>query len=148
MRDAIHGWRRLLRRRGLRPLSAGDAVTRTGHCLCGAVRFEAVGEPKWVEWCHCESCRRVTGSPVTAFAAYPKAAVTFPASTPASFISSPGVRRSFCGRCGSPVAYEGARWPDEIHLHLGLFDVPDLVPARHGCHEEMLPWLRLEPPAG
>ncbi len=36
-----------------------------GRCLCGAVEFEAQGAPKWVCWCHCESCRRHSGAPAS-----------------------------------------------------------------------------------
>lgn len=110
------------------------------------MRFEVLGEPNWVDWCHCESCRRATGSPAPAYAGYPEAAVRFTAEAPQTFASSPGVTRGFCGRCGSPVSYRGERYPGETHLMLGLFDRPDLVPKRHGCAEERLPWLKVEPP--
>lgn len=73
--------------------------------------------------------------------------MTFTGAAPATIASSPGVSRSFCGRCGSPVAFAGDRYPGEIHLHLGLLDVPDLLPTRHGSHDEKLPWLKLEPPS-
>jgi hypothetical protein len=43
---------------------------REGHCLCGAVRFSADGEPKWTGYCHCQSCRRHTGAPVSPYAGY------------------------------------------------------------------------------
>jgi hypothetical protein len=38
-----------------------------GGCLCGAVRFVATGQPKGVAWCHCESCRKHSGAPVSVF---------------------------------------------------------------------------------
>jgi len=41
-----------------------DAQKVTGGCMCGAVRYEAIGEPMTVAYCHCSSCRRHTGAPV------------------------------------------------------------------------------------
>jgi hypothetical protein len=43
---------------------------REGRCLCGAVRFTADGPPKWTGYCHCQSCRRHTGAPVSAYAGF------------------------------------------------------------------------------
>ena len=58
--------------------------------------------------------------------------------------SSAQATRSFCGRCGTMLFFESARWPGEIHLHLGCFDDgADLVPDREGFAEERLPWLHL-----
>ena len=44
-----------------------DEMKITSGCMCGAVRYEAVGEPMTVAYCHCASCRRHTGAPVVAF---------------------------------------------------------------------------------
>ena len=33
-----------------------------GHCLCGYVRYEYVGLVGPATYCHCEDCRRCTGS--------------------------------------------------------------------------------------
>ena len=35
---------------------------RTGKCLCGAVRFEALGEPELIHACHCKNCQLMSGS--------------------------------------------------------------------------------------
>ena len=50
---------------------------REGRCLCGAVRFTADGPPKWTGYCHCRSCRRHTGAPVSAYAGFEAAKVRF-----------------------------------------------------------------------
>lgn len=118
-----------------------------GRCLCGAVTFEATGRPKWTGYCHCHSCRKQTGAPVAAYAGYQAERVTFGGEPPATFASSPGVVRSFCGRCGSAVAFTGERWPGEVHLHVGAFDDPESFPPKgQGFPEERLSWLHLELP--
>ena len=117
---------------------------REGGCLCGAIRFTAEGAPKWTSYCHCQSCRRHTGAPVSAYAGFEKDKVRFITDAPAYYVSSPGVRRGFCPRCGSTLSYEGERWPNELHLHLGAFDDPTtFAPTGQAFAEEKLPWLHL-----
>ena len=87
--------------------------TITGGCLCGDVRFEAVGAPYRIGLCHCLDCRRHHGSPLPASAVYPQAAVTV-SGAPASYAG-----RFFCRRCGSSVF---SRSDDEIEVHLGAMD--------------------------
>jgi hypothetical protein len=41
-----------------------------GGCLCGAARFVASGQPERVAWCHCQSCRRHGGAPVSVFVVF------------------------------------------------------------------------------
>ena len=38
-----------------------------GRCFCGAVEIEATGSPEAMGYCHCESCRSWSASPVNAF---------------------------------------------------------------------------------
>lgn len=118
----------------------------SGHCLCGEVRFAAHGAPKWVSYCHCESCRRQTGAPVSAYAGFRSEQVEWQGRARSEYQSSPGVTRGFCGRCGSPVSFQGERWAGETHLHLGLFDKLDLVPTGEAFPEERLPWVHLTLP--
>jgi len=120
-------------------------IERTGHCLCGAVRFTARGEPKWVAHCHCESCRRATSAGFATYVGYRADAVAWTGEAPRQYHSSPGVTRSFCGNCGSPMSFAGDRWPGEIHLFAASFDAPGaLKPDAHVYVEEQLPWVRLD----
>ena len=57
------------------------------------------------------ACRRHTSSVVAAFVTYPKNAVRWSEAEPTRYRSSPPVIRSFCGRCGSPLAYENDHPP-------------------------------------
>ena len=76
-----------------------DLSRHGGRCLCGAVPYVAIGEPLWVAHCHCESCRRATAAPLATYAGYRRDRFAYEAGTPARYQSSPGVTRSFCGRC-------------------------------------------------
>lgn len=114
---------------------------RTGHCLCGAVRFEAQGEPRFISNCHCESCRRASSAPSVTWAGFKSEDVTISGDTLRDFASSSGVTRSFCGGCGSPIAFRGNRWPGETHLPVCAFDAPeDLAPESDHFEDEKLPW--------
>lgn len=116
---------------------------RSGRCLCGAVRFETAGEPKWVSFCHCESCRRATSSPVAAYASFRDDQLVFSGDTPAVFRSSPDVERAFCRRCGSPIWYRHDALPGESHLFLASFDDDrNWQPEKHDFYSEHLPWLK------
>jgi hypothetical protein len=114
-----------------------------GGCLCGAVRFVASGEPTGVAWCHCQSCRRHSGAPVSVFVAFRHDAYKVTKGEITKFNSSPGRLRGFCARCGSTLTCEGERSP-EVHFHVGAFDdAARFKPTRHIFPDERLPWLHL-----
>lgn len=118
-------------------------MERRGRCLCGTVRFIAKGEPRWVAHCHCESCRRATSAAIVTYAGFLLDNVTWSGGR-TTFASSPGVQRSFCPRCGSPLSFSGERWPGEIHLFVASFAEPGtLLPKLHVHAREQLPWLQL-----
>lgn len=73
-----------------------------GGFLCDAVRFCVRGPAKWIAYCHCVSCRRHTGAPVSAYAGFERDEVGFTKGQPARYGSNPGVARGFCATCGSP----------------------------------------------
>lgn len=119
-------------------------TTTCGGCLCGAVRYAFDSAPLWSAYCHCESCRRNTASPVTAFLGVACDGFRFTGKGPAVYRSSPGVRRSFCADCGTPVAYESDQFPNEIHLYAtGLDEPQDYRPESHVHCAEQLPWFEV-----
>jgi len=117
--------------------------TYSGGCLCGNVRFEALGTPKYVFHCHCASCRRNMGAAIATFAGFGVPdSFRWTVGSPLPYESSLGVSRRFCARCGTPLSYESTRWPDEIHVSIGAFDEPGaLTPQFHVHCSEQLPWL-------
>ena len=113
-----------------------------GRCLCGDVRFRASGPPKWTIWCHCQSCRKHSGAPASAFAAFDAVKVEMTRGAISKYHSSPGTVRGFCARCGSTLTCEGERSPGELHVHVGAFDrAADLAPIAEVYPEERLYWV-------
>jgi hypothetical protein len=112
-----------------------------GNCACGAVTFEIKKAPKWIAYCHCESCRRHTGAPVTTYVGMNREHVSWGGQERTRHESSPNVYRSFCNRCGTPLAYEADWCKDEVHLHISGFEHPErFAPTRHVLSNERLPW--------
>ncbi len=115
----------------------------SGGCLCGGVRFEALGVPKYVFHCHCASCRRNMGAAIATSAGFALPDFfRWTVGSASSYESSAGVSRRVCARCGTPLSYGSNRWPDEIHVSIGAFDASEsLSPQFHVHCSQQLPWL-------
>ena len=50
-------------------------MATVGGCHCGAIRYEAEGEPLTHALCHCTDCRRHAGAPMVGWTMYPLDAV-------------------------------------------------------------------------
>lgn len=117
----------------------------TGNCYCGAVKLQASQKPKAVTYCHCDSCRRITGAPVAAFVAFTESSVTFVSNEKISVNSMPGVTRSFCNACGSHLMGQYDYLPDTVYLPLGILDQADEFPPQlHAHYGERLAWLHID----
>ena len=116
----------------------------SGHCLCGAVSYSFDGPPNWQAHCHCESCRRNCSAPFTSYFGVDHGKWRWTGAVPAIYASSPGVKRHFCPTCGTPMAFEGAKWPHEIHFYAAsLADPAAFQPTLHVNWNEHLPWVAL-----
>ncbi|AZC36803.1 GFA family protein [Pseudomonas chlororaphis] len=107
------------------------SLVYSGGCLCGQVRFQALGPAHNPHYCSCKLCQRHTGALSAAWVEFPRERVTW-SGVPATFRSSDYSSRAFCPRCGSSL---GAI-DDEptVALLLGCFDDNDpevLKPTGH-----------------
>ncbi len=117
----------------------------TGRCYCGATTIKAAGKPRTVAYCHCADCRRVSGAPVAAFAAFDEGAVTFSPTEGRKVAVNPGVERTFCPSCGSPIAGRYDYLPGQVFVSLGILDQADgLAPELHAHAAERLKWLHID----
>ena len=100
--------------------------------------------PLTVAYCHCADCRRWTGAPVAAFAAFDSGALDAEPTLGAPVVHNPGVERWNCAACGSPLAARFDYLPGQVYVPLGLIDqIDDTPPALH-CHSDnMVPWLNI-----
>ncbi len=122
-----------------------DDQVHEGGCLCGAVRYRVTGPPKWIVHCHCTSCRRASGGAFVTWAGYARGRFDLAHGRLARFASSLGVRRGFCAACGSPLTYEAARYPGEIHVTVASLDRPeDFPPRAHVWAAERLAWVHVD----
>jgi hypothetical protein len=95
------------------------SVTRSvdGSCFCGTVQIVLRGEPVAMGYCHCDSCRRWSASPVNAFTLWKPDAVrvTRGAEQVGTYNKTPRSFRKWCKVCGGHILTE--------HPQLGLIDV-------------------------
>ena len=88
-----------------------------GSCFCGAVKFTVSGEPAYMGYCHCESCRHWSAGPVNASTLWSPEAVqiTQGADNIGTYNKTPQSSRKWCKNCGGHIFTE--------HPEMGLTDV-------------------------
>jgi hypothetical protein len=106
----------------------------SGSCLCGEVRFEIEGEFESFYLCHCEYCRKDTGSAHAANLFSTRAAVKWlSGKSKVRQFDLPATRhsRSFCTTCGSALPREqmDGKW---LVVPAGSLDTE--VPIKPNAH--------------
>ncbi|WP_240608041.1 GFA family protein [Pararhodobacter oceanensis] len=98
---------------------------RTGGCMCGAVRFSATLTSAEFGACHCEMCRRWTGSALLGIT-MPMANITWQGAEHIRRMqSSDWAERANCDTCGSALYYHVTLddpMADNLELCLGALD--------------------------
>ena len=126
------------------------ATTRTGGCLCGAVRYESEGEPLFSLQCHCRDCQRSSGTAYIAAIRVPAAGFRITRGAPKRYVgkadSGNEITRVFCGDCGSPLYVQVSTRPDIVGIRVGSLDDPSgFRPEADIFVKSAQPWDHMDP---
>jgi hypothetical protein len=117
-----------------------------GGCLCGSIRYRIAGAPRSSSVCFCRSCRLASGAPSVAWFVVGIDQYTLLSGQPTTFESSPPVTRSFCAKCGTPLAYQHNDDPNAIELTTATLDDPQgFPPSREIWHSQRVAWAASNP---
>ena len=98
-----------------------------GSCLCSKVKYELSSEPKAISNCHCQICRKQHGAAFATYGSVPVSSLKLISgeSELISYNSSKGIKRLFCGRCGSNLFWRGSEeFPDWVSVAIATLDTP------------------------
>ena len=126
-----------------------DSRTFTGGCLCGALRYEARGEPAASGHCYCGDCRRASGSGFMPFMVFAADALTVRGATrefrsPAA--SGRTAVRNSCPVCGGLVFGGELGTSESFTVYAGSLDEPARFRPRIAIFvAERPPWALIPP---
>ena len=102
----------------------------SGKCLCGKVAYTCHTEPKTIFNCHCEDCRRATGSVFGTNLFVPEDKVEiFGKVSSYSHTSDSGstMTKRFCPNCGSLLFGKNSAKVNVLSIRAGTVDQLDLI---------------------
>jgi hypothetical protein len=109
-------------------MSKAKSKPMTGGCLCGAVRYEIIGDPLFSGRCYCEDCRKASGTGHSAVMAIaqPTFKVTGKLKGFAKVADS-GQRstRNFCPTCGSGIYTAPSAMAGVVFVKASTLDDPE-----------------------
>ena len=114
-----------------------------GSCLCGGVEFEVTGEFEPRSFCHCTSCKRLSGGAGTANARARSDEIEIVKGRELLRTYTPegGSAKTFCSVCGSNLF--GGGWPESDRASVRLSAIDDPFqgrPTRHIWVRSLASW--------
>ena len=105
-----------------------------GSCLCGGVKFELTEMPTTLRYCHCESCKKLSGGTATVNGRVPSTAIRVLEGEDLlrTFQPAEGSAKTFCLACGSNLF--GGGWPDSETASVRATTIDDPFDARPSAH--------------
>lgn len=103
----------------------------SGGCQCGAVRYQAEGDPLHNALCHCADCRASSGAPVVGWIAYKEGQVTVLSGDLTTYEGKTGSLRQFCPKCGTGLFFRNEDvLPGIVDVQSATLDNPDDAPPQ------------------
>jgi hypothetical protein len=107
-----------------------------GGCVCGSLRYRAMGAPARVTVCHCTWCQRRTGSAFAVNGVFPSSRISFAGAKPTIYRHrSDGSGRwldiHFCSTCGASIGFTLEWVPEVFAVSAGTFDDPSWIRPDH-----------------
>ncbi len=118
---------------------------KTGSCFCNSVKYVITGDIKSVVNCHCNKCKKLTGSAFAEIAIIDGQNLEISAGHEliSRYAITEGSTKHFCGCCGTPIYNEHVKYPGLYMLQVGSLDEPaQITPAVNIFCESMLPWVK------
>jgi hypothetical protein len=102
---------------------------RTGHCLCGAVRFTLAADPLAARICWCRDCQHLAANGTVNLLVAADALSTTGALAEHTKVADSGseVTRQFCPRCGTHLFAKSSARPQFRVVRAGNLDDPSSV---------------------
>ncbi len=113
-----------------------------GSCLCGAVTFTLLVNPKHFYRCHCSLCRKQTGVGFNLATLVKVEDFQWGSGekSTGSWLKPSGYRTDFCTVCGSTVP-NILRGSPYVWIPLGLIDTPrEMTCVADYCTDDAMPW--------
>jgi len=102
----------------------------SGRCYCGAIRYQASGDPVIKVQCHCRECQYLSGGNANLTIGIPADGFRYTQGTPKRFARSDldnPVTREFCPECGTQLLTKApAALPDVMLVKVGTLDDPSV----------------------
>ncbi len=100
-----------------------------GGCYCGALRYEAEGDPVFKGQCHCRECQYLTGGQPNVVMGMPESGFSYTRGAPKTFrrsdLENP-VAREFCPECGTHILTRTPSLAGVVLIKVGTLDDPSV----------------------
>ena len=106
-----------------------NAVPLVGSCQCGNIRYQVAGDPLVAIACHCNDCRKLSGSAFSTVLVIKAENLTVEGTLKLwerATDTGPRSHAYFCPDCGNRIYHQDPDKPHIIRIRSGSLDQPEI----------------------